>query len=59
MKWGRISSWEVQLQNLTSDVLYQTYKVEDKDEESHEKKRLLQYSYWKYAHGLLDLEQTT
>ena len=41
------------------DVVYQTYKVEDKDEESHEKKRLLQYSYWKYAHGLLDLEQTT
>ena len=41
------------------DVVYQTYKVEDKEEESHEKKRLLQYSYWKYAHGLLDLEQTT
>ena len=41
------------------DVVYKTYKVEDKDEESHEKKRLLQYSYWKYAHGLLDLEQTT
>ena len=30
---------------------YQTYKVEDKkDEESHEKKRRLQYSYWKYAY---------
>ena len=41
------------------DVVCKTYKVEDKDEESHEKKRLLQYSYWKYAHGLLDLEQTT
>ena len=41
------------------DVVYKTYKVEDKDEESHEKKRLPQYSYWKYAHGLLDLEQTT
>ena len=30
---------------------YQTYKVEDKKEkESHEKKRRLQYSYWKYAY---------
>ena len=38
----------------------QTYKVEDKkDEESHEKKRRLQYLYWKYAYGLLDIEQTT
>ena len=32
---------------------YQTWKVEDKkDEESHEKKRRLQYSNWKYAYGL-------
>ena len=39
---------------------YQTYKVEDqKDEESHEKKRRLQYLYWKYAYGLLDIKQTT
>ena len=41
---------------------YQTYKVEDKkDEESHEKKRRLQYSYWKYpyGYGLLDIKQTT
>ena len=39
---------------------YQTCKVEDKkDEESHEKKRKLQYSYWKCAYGLLDIEQTT
>ena len=39
---------------------YQTYKVEDrKGEESHEKKKMLQYSYWKYAYGLLDIEQTT
>ena len=39
---------------------YQTYKAEDKkDEESHEKKRRLQYSYWKYAEGLLDIKQTT
>ena len=38
----------------------QTYKAEDKkDEESHEKKRRLQYSYWKYAEGLLDIKQTT
>ena len=29
---------------------YQTYKVEDKKDESHEKKRRLQYSYWKYAY---------
>ena len=35
-------------------------KVEDKkDKETHEKKRKLQYSYWKYAYGLLDIEQTT
>ena len=35
-------------------------KVEDKkDKESHEKKRKLQYSYWKYSYGLLDIEQTT
>ena len=35
---------------------YQTYKVEDKkDEESHEKNRRIQYSYWKYAYGLLDI----
>ena len=38
---------------------YQTQKVEDKDEGSHEKKRRLQYLYWKYAYGLLDIEQTT
>ena len=39
---------------------YQTYKVEDKkDEESHEKNRRIQYLYWKYAYGLLDIEQTT
>ena len=39
---------------------YQNYKVDNKkDEESHEKKRRLQYSYWKYAYGLLDIEQTT
>ena len=39
---------------------YQAYKLEDKkDEGSHEKKRRLQYSYWKYAYGLLDIEQTT
>ena len=39
---------------------YQTYEVEDrKGEESHEKKKRLQYSYWKYAYGLLDIEQTT
>ena len=39
---------------------YQTYKVEDrKGEENHEKKKRLQYSYWKYAYGLLDIEQTT
>ena len=39
---------------------YQTWKVEDKkDEESHEKKRRLQYSNWKYAYGLLDIEHTT
>ena len=39
---------------------YQTYKVEDrKGEGSHEKKKRLQYSYWKYAYGLLDIEQTT
>ena len=60
---------EIQLQNLTTVMLwrrsleeYQTYKVEDKkDEESHEKKRRLQYSYWKYAYGygLLDIKQTT
>ena len=38
---------------------YQTWKVEDKkDEESHEKKRRLQYSNWKYAYGLLDIEHT-
>ena len=37
---------------------YQTYKVEDKDEGSHKKKRRLQYSYWKYAYGLF-IEQTT
>ena len=38
----------------------QTYKVEDKkDEESHEKKIRLQYSYWKYRYGLLNIEQTT
>ena len=35
-------------------------KVEDKkDEESHEKNRRIQYLYWKYAYGLLDIEQTT
>ena len=34
-------------------------KVEDKkDEESHEKKRR-QYSCWKYAYGLLDIDQIT
>ena len=39
---------------------YQTYKVEDKkDEESHEKNRRIQYLYWEYAYGLLDIEQTT
>ena len=39
---------------------YQTYKVEDREaEESHEKKKRLQYLYWKYAYGLLDIEQTT
>ena len=38
---------------------YQTYKVEDKDEESYEKKRRLQCSYWKYAYGLLGIKQTT
>ena len=39
---------------------YQTYKVEDKkDEESHEKKRRLQYSFCKDAYGLLDIKQTT
>ena len=38
---------------------YQTYKVEDKDEESYENKRRLQCSYWKYAYGLLDIKQTT
>ena len=39
---------------------YYIFKVEDKkDEEGHEKKRRLQYSYWKYAYGLLDIEQTT
>ena len=39
---------------------YQNYKVDNKkDEESHETKRRLQYSYWKYAYGLLDIEQTT
>ena len=39
---------------------YQTWKVEDKkDEESHEKKRRLQYSNWKYAYVLLDIEHTT
>ena len=63
MKWGGISGWEEQLQNSTSVMLwrreYQTCKVEDKKEESHEKKRRLQYSYWKYAYGLLDIEQTT
>ena len=54
----------MQLQNSTSVVKkefrdYQTYKTEDKDEESNEKKRRLQYSDWKYAFGLLDIEQTT
>ena len=39
---------------------YQTWKVEDKkDEENHEKKRRLQYSNWKYAYVLLDIEHTT
>ena len=39
---------------------YQTCKVEDrKGEESHEKKKRRQYSYWKYAYDLLDIEQTT
>ena len=39
---------------------YQTYKAEDKNnEESHERKRKLQYSCWKYAYGLLDIKQTT
>ena len=39
---------------------YQTYKAEDKeDEESHGKKGRLQYLYWKYAYGLLDIQQTT
>ena len=39
---------------------YQTWKVEDmKDEKSHEKKRRLQYSNWKYAYVLLDIEHTT
>ena len=39
---------------------YQSYKVEDKkDEERHEKKRRLQYSYWKYAYSLSDMVQTT
>ena len=38
---------------------YHTYKTEDKNEESNEKKRRLQYSDWKYAFGLLDIEQTT
>ena len=39
---------------------HQTCKVEDKkDEGSHEKNRRLQYLYWKYAYGLLDIEQTT
>ena len=39
---------------------HQTYQLEDKkDEGSHEKKRRLQYLYWKYAYGLLDIEQTT
>ena len=39
---------------------YQTYQVEDKkDEESHEKNRRIQYLYWKYAYGLLDIEQKT
>ena len=39
---------------------YQIYQVEDrKDEESHEKKKSLQCLYWKYACGLLDIEQTT
>ena len=39
---------------------HQTYKAEDKkDEESYEKKRRLQYSDWKYAYELLDIEQTT
>ena len=41
-------------------IEHQTCKVEDKkDEENHEKKRKLQYSYWKYAYGLLDIKQTT
>ena len=40
--------------------VYQTWKVEDKkDEENHEKKRRLQYSNWKYAYVLLDIEHTT
>ena len=40
--------------------VYQTYKVgEKKDEESHEKNRRIQYLYWKYVYGLLDIEQTT
>ena len=38
---------------------YQTFKVEDKKDESHENKRRLQCMYWKYAYGLLDIEQTT
>ena len=39
---------------------YQTYKVEDKkDEESYEKKKRLQYSYWKYAYGLSYIQQIT
>ena len=38
---------------------YQTFEVEDKKDESHEKKRWLQYMYWKYAYGLLDIEQAT
>ena len=39
---------------------YQTCKVEDKkDEENHEKKRRLQYLYWKHAYGLLDIKQAT
>ena len=38
---------------------YQTYQVEDrKGEESHEKKKSLKCLYWKYACGLLDIEQT-
>ena len=38
---------------------YQTYKAEDKkDKASHEKKRRLQYSYWKYSYGLLNIEPT-